>query len=171
MPEGRPAIPAAMKRAVLEEAGYACAVPTCRATTTELAHIEPYAKVQEHAFDNLIALCPNCHTRFDQKKEIPKASILRYKDNLAVLNGRYSDLERRLLEAAAEAPRDVAWPIHRSVRLLLRNLITDGVVQRVHIPGQPNITMNGQPTEEFYAFTDKGREFVRRWKEADPLLD
>ncbi|MDV5145935.1 HNH endonuclease signature motif containing protein [Streptomyces sp. SBC-4] len=159
-----------MKRAVLEEAGYACAVPTCRTTTTEIAHIEPYAKVQEHTFANLIALCPNCHTRFDQKKEIPKLSILRYKDNLAVLNGRYSDLERRMLESAVEAPPDVAWPVHRSVRLLLRNLIVDGYIQRVHVPSQGGFVINGQAVEEFYSFTETGREFVRRWQEADPLL-
>ncbi|MFF5972215.1 HNH endonuclease [Streptomyces sp. NPDC012769] len=171
MPEGRSAIPAAMKRAVLEEAGYACAVPTCRATTTELAHIEPYAKVQEHTFDNLIALCPNCHTRFDQKKEIPKASILRYKDNLAVLNGRYSDLERRLLEEAVKLPPDAAFPIHRSITLLLRNLVADGVIGRV--PGERfgQISFGGQQVELYFAFTPKGREFVRRWQEADPLLD
>jgi hypothetical protein len=30
MPEGRPAIPATVKRAVLVEAGHRCAIPTCR---------------------------------------------------------------------------------------------------------------------------------------------
>ncbi|WP_282698205.1 HNH endonuclease signature motif containing protein [Streptomyces sp. CC208A] len=160
-----------MKRAVLEEAGYACAVPTCRATTTEIAHIEPYAKVQEHTFANLIALCPNCHTRFDQKKEIPKLSILRYKANLAVLNGRYSDLERRMLEAAAETPGNTIFPIHRSVALLVRHLVADGIFARLRDHGLGGLSMNGQEVEQYYAITPKGREFVRRWQEADPLLD
>lgn len=164
-------MPAALKRAVLEEAGYACAVPTCRATTTEIAHIEPWAKVQDHTFANLIALCPNCHTRFDQRKEIPKQSILRYKDNLAVLNGRYSDLERRLLEEAVGAHRNTIWPIHRSMRLLLRNLLADGMIGRVANHGFGGMSINGQEVEEYYAFTDKGREFVRRWQAADPLVD
>jgi len=92
MAEDRPKIPNLLRREVLEEAGYACAIPVCRIATVEIAHIEPWSKVKEHTFDNLIALCPNHHTLYDVEKKIPKASVLRYKANLAVLNGRYSDL-------------------------------------------------------------------------------
>ena len=94
-------IPAETVRAVLVEAGHRCAIPTCRATTTEIAHIEPWAKSQDNSFGNLIALCPTCHTRFDQKKEIDTKSIRIYKQNLALLNNRYGDLERRVFELVA----------------------------------------------------------------------
>ncbi|WP_132301905.1 HNH endonuclease signature motif containing protein [Kribbella sp. VKM Ac-2568] len=58
MPDGRPAVPAELQRDVLVEAGHRCAIPTCRATPTEICHIEPWAKAKAHRFENLIALCP-----------------------------------------------------------------------------------------------------------------
>jgi 5-methylcytosine-specific restriction endonuclease McrA len=64
----RPAIPQALKRKVLIEAGHRCAIPTCKQVPVELAHIVPWANCKEHTFENLIALCPTCHTRFDKKE-------------------------------------------------------------------------------------------------------
>lgn len=171
MTDGRPAIPAALRRAVLEEAGYACAIPTCRFQTTEIAHIEPWAKVREHTFSNLIALCPNCHTRYDQKREIPKASIHSYKANLALLNSRYSSLERRLIEAAADMEPGEEFPIHIGVRILIWNLISDGLVQESDDPMYLITGFDhGIKTTLLYRFTPKGREFVRRWQGAEPLV-
>jgi hypothetical protein len=85
----RPSIPKKLKLKVLEEAGYRCAVPTCRQTTMEIAHIIPWAESREHKFENLIVLCPNCHTRFD-KGEIHRESIIAYKRALSsvrIVNG------------------------------------------------------------------------------------
>jgi len=48
----RDTIPAEVKRAVLVEAGHRCAIPTCRATTTEIAHIVPWAETQDNSFEN-----------------------------------------------------------------------------------------------------------------------
>lgn len=78
----RDAIPTEVKRAVLVEAGHRCAISSCRATTTEIAHIEPWAETKDHSFDNLIALCPNCHTRYDAKKEIDLKAMRMYKQAL-----------------------------------------------------------------------------------------
>ena len=63
MPEGRPALSAELKRAVLVEAGHRCAVPTCRQHPVDIEHIDDWAQVKEHKFENLIALCPTCHRR------------------------------------------------------------------------------------------------------------
>lgn len=81
MPDNRPAVPRQLARDLLVEAGHRCAIPTCSATILELAHIIPWAKTRAHDFDNMIALCPNCHTRFD-KGEIDWLSMLHYKANL-----------------------------------------------------------------------------------------
>ncbi len=40
----RDVVPTEVKRAVLVEAGHRCAIPTCRATTTEIAHIVPQSE-------------------------------------------------------------------------------------------------------------------------------
>lgn len=58
----RPKVPRAVKEEVLYEAGNRCAV-CCGEAALELAHIIPWAIVQEHTADNLICMCANCHTR------------------------------------------------------------------------------------------------------------
>ena len=94
----RPAIPAAMQRAIKEEAGYRCAVPTCRDKGPfDFEHIDPWAEVQKHEEHNIILLCVSCHARVT-RGEMSKAAIKTYKRNLAITNGRYSLIEMRLLE-------------------------------------------------------------------------
>jgi hypothetical protein len=84
---------------VLIEAGHRCAIPTCRAHPVEIEHIDDWAKVREHRFDNLIALCPTCHARKGNgPDQIDRQSLKTYKQNLALLNSRYGEYERRLLE-------------------------------------------------------------------------
>ncbi len=123
----RPNIPADTIRAVLVEAGHRCAIPTCRATTTEIAHIEPWAKSHDNSFANLIALCPNCHTRFDQKKDIDVKSIRIYKQNLALMNNRYGDFERRVFELVARTKARL-FVLGAGGDLLLANAAKDGLV-------------------------------------------
>ena len=78
----RPSIPAELKRQVLVEAGHRCAIHTCKQTTTEIHHIIPYEKCKKHEFDNLIALCPNCHARV-HNGEIDAKSLKIYKQYLS----------------------------------------------------------------------------------------
>ena len=94
----RPAIPAVMKRAIQEEAGYRCAVPTCRDKGPfDFEHIDEWSKVKKHEEHNIVLLCVSCHARVT-RKEIHKDAIKAYKRNLAIINGRYSQFEIRLLE-------------------------------------------------------------------------
>jgi hypothetical protein len=80
--ESRPAIPAELKRQVLVEAGHRCAIHTCRHTAVDIHHIIPWAQCHEHTFENLIALCPNCHRRADAG-EIDRKALAMYKARLA----------------------------------------------------------------------------------------
>lgn len=90
MPDGRPAIPRPLERRVLVEAGHRCAIPTCRAHPVEIAHIVPWARVRAHNYENLIALCPTCHTRYDAK-EIDRESMRQYKQQLRSLSQVYGN--------------------------------------------------------------------------------
>ncbi len=92
MPSDRPDIPRPLRRDVLIEAGFRCAMPHCRETTVQIHHIVNWAQVHEHTFDNLIALCANCHARVTSG-EIDRTAVKRIKANLSVLNHRYGDLE------------------------------------------------------------------------------
>ena len=164
----RPAIPADLKRKVLIEAGHRCAIPTCRHPKTELAHIEPWAKVKKHRFDNLIALCPNCHTRYDNG-EIDRKSMRHYKAALSILSGRYSEFELRVLEYFALNPEKQIQPIvlsgDRGIDLMY--LLRDGVIE--NFPQGPNILLGGVPAKAAFRLTDRGREFVQRWVEANDI--
>jgi 5-methylcytosine-specific restriction endonuclease McrA len=92
----RSSIPSELKRRILIEAGYRCAVPTCRFPITENAHIVSWAESKNHTYENLVALCPNCHTMYDSGK-IERAAIMAYKKKLMFLNEVYSRFELDVL--------------------------------------------------------------------------
>ncbi|WP_206608448.1 HNH endonuclease signature motif containing protein [Streptomyces orinoci] len=191
MAEGRPNIPTDLKRAVLVEAGHRCAIPTCRQTPVDLAHITPWAKVREHTFENLIALCPTCHARFD-RGEIDRKAMLQYKANLEIVNQRYTDTERQLLRVflrqleiderfrksippgavlAIFEPKDEAQKrlrevihIHRPMWWLIANLLDDELVRM----GEPWAVAPDQSLKPL-VLTDNGKDFIRRWASAQPL--
>ncbi len=78
---GRPALPAALKRRVLLECGHRCSIHTCRHPEVDIHHIVPWSICKEHRFENLIAVCPNCHRRAD-RNEIDLKSLYVYKERL-----------------------------------------------------------------------------------------
>jgi HNH endonuclease len=164
----RSAVPAELKRAVLVEAGHRCAIPTCRATTTEIAHIVPWAESQEHSFENLIALCPNCHTRFDQKKEIDRQSVKMYKHNLGILNNRYGEFERRLFEILGKT-NDRIFVLSMGGDLLVANAVKDGFFIDMNVESM-NVNMSDGIgySRNFsmiltYRVTDAGVEFIKSY--------
>jgi hypothetical protein len=90
-----------------------------------------------HEFHNLISLCANHHRRFDENK-IPIASIRQYKLNLAVINGRYGSLERRVLQWFADNDRDGTVKLSSSSELLVSFLVRDGLLPcTFSAPGEP----------------------------------
>lgn len=97
----RPVMPAEIRRAVLVEAGHRCAIPTCKYSTVDLHHIIPWETSQTHDFDNLIALCPNCHRRADSG-EIDRKSLRLYKTQLSAALGTHPPLETRESGTLAE---------------------------------------------------------------------
>ena len=158
----RSAIPKTLERQVKMEAGYRCAIPTCRQTPVEIAHIIPRTRIKRHTFDNLIALCPTCHARYD-KREIDEKAMRNYKANLAILNGRYGDLERRVLEIFAEQPRGTEIWLPPTLHIFFRNLVKDGLLEPT------NKTNNANPPLSQYCLTVIGREFVQKWLNARKL--
>ncbi|MCX5077697.1 HNH endonuclease [Streptomyces sp. NBC_00424] len=142
-----------------------CAIPTCRYTTTEIAHIEPWAKVQEHTFENLIALCPNCHTRFDQKKDIPKASVLRFKANLSVINARFGPMERQVLEAAADRPEQESFRYPRGMEWAFSNLVRGRLAEIVEREPTWGTVHDGSLGMNDLRLTALGRDTANRIRE------
>jgi hypothetical protein len=81
----RKAIPSDVKLAVLTEAGYRCAVPTCRVILAiDLHHMVEVSNGGGDVPENLIALCPTCHALF-HRGEIDRKSIYTWKAMLVAL--------------------------------------------------------------------------------------
>jgi len=79
-------IPSEIRRQVLHEAGYRCANPVCRMVLAiNLHHLDQVSEGGDNTIDNLIALCPNCHTLHHQGN-IPHESLRAWKILLVGLN-------------------------------------------------------------------------------------
>lgn len=136
----------------------------CRQIPPEIAHIVPYRDVRAHDFENLIALCPTCHARFDAR-QIDLLSMRQYKANLALLSSRYGELERRVLEYFADNPRQDSIFLPDGLRLLTMYLVKDGllaIMPRV-------VPRTGLFSDDEYRLTDVGRAFITSWIESRPL--
>ena len=162
MSNDRPAIPTELKRRILVEAGHRCAIPTCRFPTTEIAHIIPWAKVQEHAYENLLALCPNCHTRAD-RGEIDHESLKIYKRILQRLTDRYDRFELNVLN---ELRQDRYVVMAGNMQLLIKNLLDDEIV--ITLPG--GVIIEGIPSNVVIGLTEKGKQFISEWTSASNKL-
>ncbi|MBN0039347.1 HNH endonuclease [Cellulosimicrobium cellulans] len=128
MPKVSRDIPRPLRRRVYVEAGHRCAIPTCRGTSgLEVHHITPWARVKEHEFDNLILLCAVCHRRANDK-DIDRKAMKAYKANLSLLNSRYGDLERRVIEKFVNDVDLREVVIDRSHAVLLDYLVIDGLL-------------------------------------------
>lgn len=68
-------IPTALETHLYELAGHKCTI--CHAPWLEIHHIEELGKGGKTEYENLIVLCPNCHTRVHQDG-IPKSEELRH---------------------------------------------------------------------------------------------
>ena len=55
-------IPAAVRRTLRKETCFCC--PFCGSPILEYHHIIPWAKRQEHFPEDMVALCPTCHTEY-----------------------------------------------------------------------------------------------------------
>jgi hypothetical protein len=145
-----------------------------------IEHIDDWAKVRKHEFENLIALCPTCHNRKGNgPQQIDRKALRQYKANLAILNSRYSEAERRLIEYHIEQLRlreghlgDGAVrplvPVTIGMEPQIWYLVRDGYLEKVK-PGMLSLGISGLPIVEFYQFTAAGEEFIERWAAAQPI--
>ncbi len=162
----RESIPAELKRSVLVEAGHRCAIPTCRHVPVEVAHIIPWAQVKEHRLENLIALCPTCHTRYDNG-DIDRKSMRIYKQNLALLHSRYSDIEQRILQVFAENSASNQIWLPGGLDIMVMYLLGDGLL--VDTGKNSGVILSGMPSQKLYQLTDAGRLFVSKLLAAEKL--
>ncbi|AKL95765.1 HNH endonuclease [Clostridium aceticum] len=103
----RPAIPAGIQREIKGESRGVCAI--CGSDLGEFAHIDPVHNSKNNHPHNLIYLCPNCHTKYDNKHFYTLKEIREIKD--AILKNRViiwkaeSDLINSIIALTIELKR------------------------------------------------------------------
>ncbi|MDR5587899.1 HNH endonuclease signature motif containing protein [Clostridium aquiflavi] len=82
----RKGINAIVERRIYAESMGRCMNPKCQAELfkesgdiMEKAHIIPYCKTVDNSFENLIILCPNCHTNFDKNNAFSTDEVKEWK--------------------------------------------------------------------------------------------
>lgn len=169
MPQRR-AVKEPIKREVLTEAGYRCAVPTCRTILAiDLHHLDHVAAGGSNTAANLIALCPTCH-RLHHLGEIPHEALMVYKGLLVSLNEGIGREAKELLLLLAMDDKDrPQWYTSDGV-LKFAPLIVAGLVQ-VHA-GPPVADAFNRPSPwpggYFVQLTERGVAVVHAWKEGNP---
>lgn len=158
-------IPPAVRREVLIEASYRCAVPRClTALAIDVHHIDENASNNDPS--NLIALCPTCHSAFHRKTYSVEA-IRFWKLMLQQLNAAYDRNTINLLLMLAEFEEN-NWN-HYEVTgdgfLAFSALFASRLVH-VNVFHRANYD-RGIPYYEI-KLSDKGKTLMKAWKEGDP---
>jgi len=165
MPRGKPQerkrLPLKTVTVVLTEAGYRCAVPTCRQILAlDLHHIWQVSEGGPDEPYNLIALCPTCHALY-HRGTISSDAIYAYKAMLVALSQAFDlDAIDRLLLLAG-IPEDF---------LVISG---DGVVGfgRLLVAGLARVTQKANNAWQLVTYTvnisDKGRALVAAWQRGD----
>jgi hypothetical protein len=163
MPQDRTPIPAELRGRILVEAGHRCAIPTCRYIKVDIHHIVPWEKCKKHEYENLIALCPNCHARADSG-EIDRKALRLYKFNLRSVWDKFTDYEVDTLFELVKLPRNVS--VDQSAQLpefhelFIKRLLDAEYVELKERPdGAPSPFGEGIRSK-LLSITEKGRQYV-----------
>ena len=75
-----------VKRRLYAESMGRCMNPNCQrelfskiGDIIEKAHIDPYCETADNSFENLVILCPSCHTDFDKNHAFTPEEVLDWK--------------------------------------------------------------------------------------------
>lgn len=170
-------IPPATRQIVLLEAGYKCANPTCRhILTLELHHIVWVKVGGGNDPDNLVALCPNCHS-LHTAGHIPADAIRCWKSLLASLNSSIrasADIllvlhqeEQRLATSENPAQRPPPFRFTGDGLGMLSSLLISGLVEISRRFSGAAYFGGGMPSFEV-SLTAAGRRLVGAWLSGKP---
>jgi hypothetical protein len=153
----RKAIPQAVKIKVLTEAGYRCAVPTCRTILAiDLHHMVEVSEGGADEQDNLLALCPTCHALY-HRGTINRESIYAWKSMLLSLSHAFDThtLDDLIFLSSEKIP---SLGVSGDGVLKFSRLIAAGLAEFELIMQNGPIVLYG------VKLTNKGNFLVNAWK-------
>ena len=174
----RTTIPPATRQIALLEAGYKCANPRCRhILTLELHHIIWVKEGGGNDPDNLVALCPNCHS-LHTAGQIPADAIRCWKNLLVSLNNpsrASADIllvlhqeEQRLATSTDQAQQPPPLRFTGDGLGMLSSLLVSGlVIISRRFSGASHFIGGGMPSFEV-TLTPVGRQLVHAWLSGRP---
>jgi hypothetical protein len=121
----------------------------------------------------MIVLCSNCHgLKGDGPRKLDRKALWQIKANLGIINGRYGEMERRILMFLTEHPKPANGDSFQlkmpgGLDLMLWYLIKDGIL----VP-QRDMTMafiDNTPLMQDYLVTEAGWELVAQLRDAQPV--
>lgn len=120
----RKSIPENVKNRLYAESMGRCMNPSCQkelfvhgGNLIEKAHIVPYCETADNSFENLIILCPNCHTDFDKNHAFASEEVLNWKKE------RSDELDRIFGQklSSFDELRKKAAPLLRENKMIYEN--------------------------------------------------
>jgi hypothetical protein len=166
----RKAIPVPTKLAVLHEAGYKCSNPACRTVLTlDIHHLDYVKDGGGNTVENLLALCPNCHSLHHQS-HIPRESLRAWKMLLLALNEGFDKRSVDVLLALDELKGIMLWGdgLLGCAALIASGLVT---VEKKHEVVDRNGLFGSYIEHRIQKYwvelSAKGQLFIEAWKRGD----
>jgi hypothetical protein len=153
-------LPLSVQREVLIEAGYRCAVPTCRnILALDLHHIIEVREGGPSEPWNLIALCANCHALYT-RGHITREGVNSWKTMLVALNHAFDQVSISnllFLKVIEDRTLEVSG---------------DGVLKFSHLIGSGLATFGASTRHGLLvlyrvSLTDRGRRILEAWFSGD----
>jgi HNH endonuclease len=167
MPNRRHALPADVRRLVLHESSYKCGNPRCHAILTlDIHHLEKVSDGGSDTADNLIPLCPNCHS-LHHAGNIPLESVRAWKMILLALNEGYDKKTLDMLVALGHAPNDCIFVTGDG--LLSCSALVAGDLVDVAPWGQKQYSyqLGYQVPQYQLSLNSRGRALIEAWRQGD----
>jgi hypothetical protein len=162
-PVERKKIPIQIRTQILTEAGYRCAVPSCRELLLlDLHHIYQVSEGGKDEISNLLALCPTCHAYY-HAGIISREAIFAYKSILVAIN-RAFDLESIDRLMFLEPLKKDFLIVSGDGVLHFDRLIAAGLASFT-----PKSNNNGLLVTYAVNLSPKGKMLIEAWKSGDHL--
>jgi hypothetical protein len=164
----RKAVPVDIKQLILHEGGYKCANPACRQVLTlEIHHLEPVSTGGGNVAENLLALCPNCHS-LHHAGQIPIVSLRAWKQLLLALNEAFDRRSVDLLLALRKLGSHYVTGdgVLQCAALVASGLVVVRAGQHDLKEGPPRWDFGGPPLYTL-SLSERGERFVAGWEDGN----